>query len=121
MDQPLELRNLRTHFFTDEGIVKAVDGVDLSVRRGEVLGLVGESGCGKSVTSLSIMRLVQQPGRVANAQQLRPRCHLFAGCVVDSLHNPICSPPNRVLHLHRFQFHQGLAFRDTLAHFHEHL
>ena len=60
----LEVRNLKTHFFTEDGIVKAVDGVDFVVRRGEVLGLVGESGCGKSVTSLSILRLVDKPGKV---------------------------------------------------------
>jgi oligopeptide/dipeptide ABC transporter ATP-binding protein len=57
----LEIRNLRTYFKTDEGIAKAVDGVDLKVPRGETLGLVGESGCGKSVTALSIMRLVPDP------------------------------------------------------------
>jgi oligopeptide/dipeptide ABC transporter ATP-binding protein len=60
----LEVRGLRTYFHTEEGVVKAVDGVDLEVRRGEVLGLVGESGCGKSVTSLSIMRLVGIPGKI---------------------------------------------------------
>jgi len=60
----LEVRNLKTYFFTEDGVVKAVDGVDFSVSRGEVLGLVGESGCGKSVTSLSIMRLIGIPGKV---------------------------------------------------------
>jgi len=57
----LEVRDLRTYFFTEEGVVKAVDGVSFHVRRGEILGLVGESGCGKSVTSLSIMRLITPP------------------------------------------------------------
>ena len=60
----LEVRNLKTYFYTEDGVVKAVDGVDFSVGRGEVLGLVGESGCGKSVTSLSIMRLIGIPGKV---------------------------------------------------------
>ncbi len=60
----LEVRNLKTYFYTEDGVVKAVDGVDFSVGRGEVLGLVGESGCGKSVTSLSIMRLIGVPGKV---------------------------------------------------------
>ncbi len=60
----LEIKNLKTQFFTEAGSVKAVDSVNLVVKRGEVLGLVGESGCGKSVTSLSIMRLVSQPGRI---------------------------------------------------------
>jgi oligopeptide/dipeptide ABC transporter ATP-binding protein len=60
----LRVRGLRTYFYTEEGVVKAVDGVDIDVKRGEVLGLVGESGCGKSVTSLSIMRLVGIPGEI---------------------------------------------------------
>ncbi len=60
----LEVKNLKTYFFTESGAVKAVDDVSLVVKRGEVLGLVGESGCGKSVTSLSIMRLISQPGRI---------------------------------------------------------
>jgi len=60
----LEVQNLKTYFYTEDGVVKAVDGVDFTVGRGEVLGLVGESGCGKSVTSLSIMRLIGIPGKV---------------------------------------------------------
>ncbi|GAB4520790.1 MAG: ABC transporter ATP-binding protein [Anaerolineales bacterium] len=66
VDNLLEVRNLKTYFFTEDGVVKAVDGVDFTVRRGEVLGLVGESGCGKSVTSLSIMRLVGVPGKIVD-------------------------------------------------------
>lgn len=68
-NQPLiEVRNLKTYFFTEDGVVKAVDGVDFYVRPGEVLGLVGESGCGKSVTSLSIMRLIGAPGKVIEGE-----------------------------------------------------
>jgi len=63
-DTLLEVKNLKTYFYTEDGVVKAVDGVDFTVGRGEVLGLVGESGCGKSVTSLSIMRLIGIPGKV---------------------------------------------------------
>jgi len=66
----LEIKELRTQFFTEAGVVRAVDGVSLVVKRGEVLGLVGESGCGKSVTSLSIMRLISQPGRIVEGQIL---------------------------------------------------
>ena len=62
----LEVGGLRTWFFTADGVVKAVDGVDLTVQKGEVLGLVGESGSGKSVTFLSVMGLVDQPGRVVD-------------------------------------------------------
>jgi oligopeptide/dipeptide ABC transporter ATP-binding protein len=64
----LEVRNLKTYFYTEDGVVKAVDGVDFTVGRGEVLGLVGESGCGKSVTSLSIMRLIGIPGKVVEGE-----------------------------------------------------
>ncbi len=64
----LEVNNLKTYFYTEDGVVKAVDGVDFTVGRGEVLGLVGESGCGKSVTSLSIMRLIGIPGKVVEGE-----------------------------------------------------
>lgn len=64
----LEVKNLKTYFFTEDGVVKAVDGVDFHVHQGEVLGLVGESGCGKSVTSLSIMRLLGVPGKVVDGE-----------------------------------------------------
>ena len=60
----LEVKGLKTYFYTEDGVVRAVDGVSFEVYPGEVLGLVGESGCGKSVTSLSIMRLISKPGRV---------------------------------------------------------
>lgn len=63
-DSLLEVKGLHTYFYTREGVVKAVDGVDLSVKPGEVLGLVGESGCGKSVTSRSILSLIKKPGRI---------------------------------------------------------
>lgn len=64
----LEVKGLKTQFFTESGVVKAVDGIDFTVRRGEVVGIVGESGCGKSVTSLSIMRLVGQPGKIVEGE-----------------------------------------------------
>ncbi len=60
----LDIRDLRTYFFTYAGVVKAVDGVSFQVKRGEVVGLVGESGCGKSVTSYSVLRLVGHPGKI---------------------------------------------------------
>src|SRR6187200_766595 len=66
----LEVRNLRTHFFTRAGVVKAVDDVSFSVERGKVLGLVGESGSGKTVTGFSIIGLVDAPGRIAGGSIL---------------------------------------------------
>ena len=68
-DMVLEVDNLQTHFFTPTGVVRAVDGVSYSLRAGETLGVVGESGCGKSVTALSILRLVSSPpGRIVGGQ-----------------------------------------------------
>ena len=69
-DTILEVRDLKTYFFTEDGVVKAVDGVDFTVKAGEVLGLVGESGCGKSVSSFSILRLVGVPGRIVAGEIL---------------------------------------------------
>jgi oligopeptide/dipeptide ABC transporter ATP-binding protein len=69
--QPLlAVKSLKTYFYTEDGVVRAVDGVDFEVYPGEVLGLVGESGCGKSVTSLSVMRLISKPGRVDGGEIL---------------------------------------------------
>ena len=62
----LKISGLRTHFTLDEGVVKSVDGVDLTVRRGRTLCVVGESGCGKSVTARSILRLIEPPGRIVS-------------------------------------------------------
>jgi len=67
----LEIKNLKTQFFTEDGIVKAVDDISFYIRRGEVLGLVGESGCGKTVSSLSILRLVPDPpGKIVGGEIL---------------------------------------------------
>ena len=63
-DNVLEISGLRTHFGTIDGIVKAVDGVSFEIRRGQTLGVVGESGCGKSVTAMSVMRLIERPGEI---------------------------------------------------------
>ena len=65
----VDVKNLRTFFYTEDGVVPAVDGVDLTIHRGEILGLVGESGCGKSVTALSIMRLIPNPpGKIISGE-----------------------------------------------------
>ncbi|HEY0098059.1 MAG TPA: ABC transporter ATP-binding protein [Pyrinomonadaceae bacterium] len=68
MSHLLEVKNLQTHFFTRAGVVRSVDGVSFYLDRGELLGLVGESGCGKSVTALSVMRLVGAPGRIVEGE-----------------------------------------------------
>ncbi|MBW1995571.1 MAG: ABC transporter ATP-binding protein, partial [Deltaproteobacteria bacterium] len=70
-DALLRIDDLHTHFYTDEGLVKAADGIDITIGSGDTLGLVGESGCGKSVTALSIMRLIQEPpGRIVKGEVL---------------------------------------------------
>src|SRR5262249_2394167 len=67
----LEIRGLKTYFATDNGVVHAVDGVDLAIDRGETLGVVGESGCGKTVTALSILKLIAMPpGQIVAGQIL---------------------------------------------------
>jgi len=69
-DTLLEYQDIRLHFFTDEGVVKAVDGVDLAVKRARTLCVVGESGCGKSVMALAALRIVQEPGRIVSGKIL---------------------------------------------------
>ena len=66
----LEVKDLQTHFPTRSGLVRAVDGVSFHLDRGELLGLVGESGCGKSITALSVMRLISPPGKIVNGEIL---------------------------------------------------
>ncbi len=64
----LQVKDLKTHFFTSDGTVPAVDGISFDIREGETLAIVGESGCGKSVTALSIMRLIATPGKIINGE-----------------------------------------------------
>lgn len=64
----LDVKSLKTYFFLDEGTVRAVDGVDFTIKPGQTLGVVGESGCGKSVTARSILRIVPQPGRIIEGE-----------------------------------------------------
>src|SRR5919204_746861 len=64
----LEVKGLKTYFFLDEGTVRALDGVDFNIQRRQTLGVVGESGCGKSVTARSILRIVPKPGRIVEGE-----------------------------------------------------
>src|SRR2546429_9945982 len=79
-DQLLQIENLRTFFFGEGGVARAVDGVTFSIAGGETIGLVGESGCGKSVTALSVLRLGRPPGRIQAGRRL-----LFEGGGLGSL------------------------------------
>ena len=85
LDALLDVQGLRTHFFTREGVVRAVDGVDLTVRGAQTVCIVGESGCGKSVTARSILALVDRPGRIIEGKILFHR----AGAVGDGQPAPI--------------------------------
>ena len=70
MDATLKITGLKTHFFTKRGVVPAVDGIDLEIKRGQIVGVVGESGCGKSMTAMSVMQLVAKPGKVVDGSIL---------------------------------------------------
>jgi peptide/nickel transport system ATP-binding protein len=83
MENLLEVRGLKTHFKTDRGLFRAVDGISFAVPRGRTVGLVGESGCGKSVTSLSVMGLVPSPPGKVEADAV-----MFAGRDVLALSDP---------------------------------
>ncbi|MET3293165.1 UNVERIFIED_CONTAM: oligopeptide/dipeptide ABC transporter ATP-binding protein [Brevibacillus sp. OAP136] len=69
-DTVLEINHLQTYFYTDKGVVPAVDDISISVKKGKIIGIVGESGCGKSMTSLSIMQLIASPGKIAGGEIL---------------------------------------------------
>lgn len=79
----LEICGLKTHFFLDEGTVKAVEGADLTVQHGTTVGIVGESGCGKSVTAYSILQLVESPGRIVEGKILWQRPESAGGDLLD--------------------------------------
>ncbi len=66
----LEVKGIKTHFFTQDGVVKAVDDITFAIGHGQTLGVVGESGCGKSITSLSVMRLIERPGKIVAGEVL---------------------------------------------------
>jgi len=108
----LSVRGLTTHFFGVEGVTRAVDGVDLDVFEGRTLGIVGESGCGKSVTARSILRIVDRPGRIVSGQTMFRRAE--GGPAID------------LLQLSEAEMRQvrgreiGLVFQEPMASFSQH-
>jgi peptide/nickel transport system ATP-binding protein len=127
----LEVNDLKTHFFTREGVVQAVDGVSFSLEKGKTLGIVGESGCGKSVTALSIMKLIPQPpGRIVegeinydgtNLVTLAPnRMRKIRGKEISMIFqepmtslNPVFTVGEQIAEAIRL--HEGLGRRDAMA------
>ncbi len=129
-DVLIEVKGLKTHFFTDEGVSPAVDGVDYAVRKGETLGVVGESGCGKSVTALSILRLIPEPpGKIVagdirfegksllklTAEEMRKirgnKISMIFQEPMTSL-NPVYTIGNQISET--LKLHQGLTTKDAL-------
>ena len=130
MDKPiLAIKHLKTHFFTYNGVVRAVDGVDLTVNRNEVVGIVGETGCGKSVTVRSTMGLVPEPGQIVAGRVLLDGDNLFEKSDADLRHirgsrmsmifqnplsslNPVFTIGNQVGHV--ISIHQNKNKKEAL-------
>ncbi|GHU21009.1 ABC transporter ATP-binding protein [Spirochaetia bacterium] len=126
----LEVKNIQTHFFTDEGVVKAVNDVSFVLRKGEVMGIVGESGSGKSVTNLSIMNLVQSPpGKIVGGEILfhgenilkmdKKQIRAIRGGKIAMIFQDPMTSLNPFLKIstqmiETIQLHQGLSKKDAL-------
>ena len=109
----LDIRNLRTYFFTYDGVVKALDGVTFNVRRGETVGLVGETGCGKSVTAFSVTRLIADPpGRIMDGTIRFKGANLLWGIEKEARYRPI-PKTNRVKVRRRYRFIRQAQERMT--------
>ncbi|HEY6430585.1 MAG TPA: ABC transporter ATP-binding protein [Acetobacteraceae bacterium] len=104
----LLVRNLQTHFFQDEGVVRAVDGASFDLYPGRTLGIVGESGCGKSVTARSILRIVERPGRIVQGEILLRR---HDGGVLDLVRQNPRSPVMRTIRGGEI----GLVFQEPMS------
>jgi oligopeptide/dipeptide ABC transporter ATP-binding protein len=104
----LQVRGLSTYFFADEGIVRAVDGASFDLYPGRTLGIVGESGCGKSVTARSILRIVERPGRITGGEILLRRAN---GEVVDLVGLPADGPAMRQIRGGEI----GLVFQEPMS------
>lgn len=131
----LTIKDLRTYFYTEKGVVKAIDGIDLKIDRGEILGLVGETGCGKSMTALSILQLVPTPpGRIVSGQIYFKDENLLQKSIAEMkkvmgkqismiFQDPMSSlnPVFKVGHLmmEPIMLHQGLAKKEAMEKAHE--
>jgi oligopeptide/dipeptide ABC transporter ATP-binding protein len=104
----LQVRDLHTHFFADEGVVRAVDGTSFELYAGRTLGIVGESGCGKSVTARSLLRIVERPGRIVSGEILLRRAD---GTVTDLVKLPADGTEMRAIRGGEI----GLVFQEPMS------
>jgi peptide/nickel transport system ATP-binding protein len=101
----IEVKNLKVHFFTNEGVVKAVDGVDFNIYRGKTLCVVGESGCGKSVTTRAIMQILHKAGRIVEARNR----------TIELLNHVGIPKPDRLVDEYPFRLSGGMRQRAMIA------
>jgi oligopeptide/dipeptide ABC transporter ATP-binding protein len=104
----LQVRDLHTHFFADEGVVRAVDGTSFELYAGRTLGIVGESGCGKSVTARSLLRIIERPGRIVSGEILLRRAN---GAVTDLVGLPADGADMRAIRGGEI----GLVFQEPMS------
>ena len=90
----LEIKNLKTYYDTRAGVVKAVDDVSFNLQKGEVIGLAGESGCGKTTTNLSVMRMIQNPGKIVSGQVLFDATSLLTDKEFEEIQQRQLNPMN---------------------------
>lgn len=124
----LQINNLKTSFFTDEGEVKAVDGVTLGIPKGATIGVVGESGCGKSVMALSVLRLIDKPGKIIGGEILLNGKNILTmsedemlsirGCAISMIFQEPMTSLNPVLTIgeqirEAYKIHQGMGKREA--------
>ena len=116
MDTLVEIKDLHTYFHLTEGVARAVDGVDLTIQRGKTLGVVGESGCGKSITSLSLLQLVPPPGKIESGQILfyKPVQHSEKNETVDVIDITSLDPKGREIRDIRGN-HISMVFQEPMT------
>src|SRR4030095_7572378 len=112
----VEIKDLHTYFYLAEGVVRAVDGVDLTIKRGQTLGVVGESGCGKSITSLSLLQLVPPPGRIVSGEILfyKPVERSGNNETVDVINITALDPKGKEIHDIRGN-HISMVFQEPMT------
>ena len=115
-DTLVEIKDLHTYFYLTEGVVHAVDGADLTIRRGRTLGVVGESGCGKSMTSLSLLQLVPAPGKIESGEILfyKPVQHSGTNTTVDVINITSLHPKGREIRDIRGN-HISMVFQEPMT------